>query len=588
MPKLLYISNIAGKKLSLSFLGSAMYASQELGYEFHSVANRSASTEEQTRSDEAEFGIKLHHIDLARAPYSPKNIKAYKQLCKIIRDEKIDYIHCNTPTGGILGRLAGKKCKVKKVIYQAHGFHFYKGAPKLNWMVYYPIEKWLAHHTDALITINREDYELAKNKFRLRNKGQVYYVPGVGIDLSQYAITVHAELRASLGIGENDVMLISAGDLVERKNYKLAIEAIAKTNLKNLKYCICGKGPQFDELKAYANALGVGDQILFLGFRSDMKELLQVADIFLFTTKQEGLPRSMMEAMASGLPCVASKVRGNTDLLEDGVGGYLCDVENSGEFTDAIKKLAKNSGLRKQFGDANIKHILEFDISEIAHKMEAIYGQEYESSENNRGGVTPYNLSDYFPVRIRKRLELGLGLNDIVLISAGRLDANKNNETTIRALAKVPNVKLLLCGEGELKSELEALTVSLGVSDRVFFLGNRTDIMELYQAADIFVMMSFREGLSRSIMEAMASGLPCIVSKIRGNVDLVQDGICGYLVMPGAVDLLAEKISFLVSDKSIRTQMSDNVLAFSRRFDVNDIASQIKSIYLAEFISRIN
>lgn len=336
MPKLLYISNIAGKKLGLSFLGSAMYASQELGYEFHSVANRSASTEEQTRADEAEFGIKLHHIDLARAPYSPKNIKAYKQLCKIIRDEQIDYIHCNTPTGGLLGRLAGKKCKVKKVIYQAHGFHFYKSAPKLNWLVYYPIEKWLAHHTDALITINQEDYELAKNKFHLRNNGQVYYVPGVGIDLSQYKVTAAKELRASIGINEGDIMLISAGDLVERKNYKIAIKAIAESGLKNLKYCICGKGLQLEELTEYAEVLGVENQVLFLGFRSDIKELLQVADIFLFTTKQEGLPRSMMEAMASGLPCVASKVRGNTDLLEDGIGGYLCDVESSAEFAEAV------------------------------------------------------------------------------------------------------------------------------------------------------------------------------------------------------------------------------------------------------------
>ena len=381
MKKILYISNITGKKLGLSFMGSAMYAAQNLGYDFQYVANRSASTEEQTKLDEETYGIKLHHIDLARAPYSPKNIKAYKQLCKIIRDEQIDYIHCNTPTGGLLGRLAGKKCGVKKVIYQAHGFHFYKGAPKLNWLVYYPIEKWLAHHTDALITINQEDYELAKNKFHLRNNGKIYNVAGVGIDLSQYEITAPKDLRASLGINEDDVMLISAGDLVKRKNYKVAIKAIAETNLKNIKYCICGKGPELDELKEYAKSLGVADQILFLGFRSDMKELFQVADIFLFTTKQEGLPRSMMEAMASGLPCIASKVRGNTDLLEDGVGGYLCEVDNSTEYANAIKKLVEEPELRKQLGTANSKHILDFDISKISQKMEEIYVAEFKISE---------------------------------------------------------------------------------------------------------------------------------------------------------------------------------------------------------------
>ena len=582
MLKLLYISNIAGKKLSLSFLGSAMYASQELGYEFHSVANRSASTEEQTKADEAEFGIKLHHIDLARTPYSPKNIKAYKQLCKIIRDEQIDYIHCNTPTGGLLGRLAGKKCKVKKVIYQVHGFHFYKGAPKFNWLVYYPIEKWLAHHTDALITINQEDYELAKNKFHLRNNGKVYYVPGVGIDVSRYVVAIHAELRASLGIGKDDIMLISTGDLVERKKYKLAIEAIAKANLKNLKYCICGKGPQLDELKRYASSLGVAGQVLFLGGHSNIKDLLQAADIFLLTTKQEGMSHSMMEAMASGIPCVASRIRGNIDLLEDGVGGYLCDVDSPIEFADAIKKLAENPDLRKQLGKENLRHILEFDICKITHKMEDIYGTEYEPSENKQKGEEDNNLSDYFPVRVKKRLELGLGLDDIVLISAGRLEANKNNETTIRAVAKVPEVKLLLCGDGELKSELEALAESLEVSERIFFLGNRTDMMELYQAADVFVMMSFREGLSRSIMEAMASGLPCIVSKIRGNVDLIKDGEGGVLVEVDNIDILAEKIQQLIKNQDLQKEMSYRNLKRSKDFDIRKVKAMINKIYRKE------
>lgn len=580
MPKLLYISNIAGKKLGLSFLGSAMYASQELGYEFHSVANRSASTEEQTRADEAEFGIKLHHIDLARAPYSPKNIKAYKQLCKIIRDEQIDYIHCNTPTGGLLGRLAGKKCKVKKVIYQAHGFHFYKSAPKLNWLVYYPIEKWLAHHTDALITINQEDYELAKNKFHLRNNGQVYYVPGVGIDLSQYKVTAAKELRASIGINEGDIMLISAGDLVERKNYKIAIKAIAESGLKNLKYCICGKGLQLEELTEYAEVLGVENQVLFLGFRSDIKELLQVADIFLFTTKQEGLPRSMMEAMASGLPCVASKVRGNTDLLEDGIGGYLCDVESSAEFAEAVTTLACDFEKRKQFGEANLKHILEFDITEISNQMRDTYVSEYQTSENERGGNN-FELSEFYPVRVRKRLELGLRPDDVVLISAGRLDSNKNNETTIRAVAKIPNVKLLLCGEGELRESLKVLAESLDVEDRVIFLGNRTDILELYQAADIFVMISFREGLSRSIMEAMASGLPCIVSKIRGNVDLIEDGFGGYLCEPNDVEAFAKYIGVLTDAADLRLKQATANLEKINNFEINGIAQHVKGIYCA-------
>ena len=378
MKKILYISNITGKKLGLSFMGSAMYAAQNLGYDFQYVANRSASTEEQTKLDEETYGIKLHHIDLARAPYSPKNIKAYKQLCKIIRDEQIDYIHCNTPTGGLLGRIAGKKCGVKKVIYQAHGFHFYKGAPKLNWMVYYPIEKWLAHHTDALITINQEDYELAKTKLKLRRNGKVYYVPGVGIDTTQYALSAKAreEKRIELKLAENDVALISMGDLIERKNYDTAIRAIAEANNPALQYFICGKGPEEENLKALAVSLGVSEQIHFLGFRSDIKELLAAVDIFLFTTKQEGLPRSMMEAMASGLPCVASKIRGNTDLMVDGEGGYLCDTNDVSSYAEKLNILANDLSIRQKMGENNLIAIKKFSVETVIEEIRNVYVTE--------------------------------------------------------------------------------------------------------------------------------------------------------------------------------------------------------------------
>ena len=158
--------------------------------------------QEKIENDERDYNVILHQIDLSRSPYSKDNIKAYEQLCKIIIDENIDVIHCNTPVGGLLGRLASQKCKVKKVIYQAHGFHFYKGALLKNWLLYYPVEKWLAHKTDAIITINKEDYELANKKFHLRKNGKVYYVPGVGIDTAQYKNekTVRVEKRKELGL----------------------------------------------------------------------------------------------------------------------------------------------------------------------------------------------------------------------------------------------------------------------------------------------------------------------------------------------------------------------------------------------------
>ena len=382
--KMLYILNVANRVNN--FCMSSLMAAKELNIEYHIAGNWAYKDDDERKADEQKYGICIHQVDFERSPISLKNITAYKQLKKIVARERFDVIHCNTPIGGVLGRLVARKYKTKHVIYQVHGFHFYKGAPILNWLIYYPIEKWLAKYTDTLITINQEDFDIAKKKFRLKNHGEIYYVPGVGIDLSQYEQYELHELRSSLGIADNDIMLISAGDLVERKNYKLSIKAIAEADMQSLKYCICGTGEQFKELAEYAKELGVEAQVKFLGFRADMKELLKVADIFLFTTKQEGLPRSMMEAMASGLPCVASKVRGNTDLLEDGIGGYLCDVESASEFANAIKKLAFDRDLREQFGNANLKHILEFDLSEITRQMQNIYIAECEAMLIQAGG----------------------------------------------------------------------------------------------------------------------------------------------------------------------------------------------------------
>lgn len=372
---LLYISNISGKRMSYGFSGSAIEAAHSLGYRFYSVANRSNSTNEDICADEEKYGIKLLHVNLSRNPFSVKNVKAYYELCEIIRKYDIDCIHCNTPVGGVLGRLVGKKCKIRKVIYQAHGFHFYNGAPKLNWILYYPVEKWLAHYTDAIITINQEDYELAKNKFKLRNNGKIYYVPGVGIDLKQYQTDekIRKIKRCELCLEEDEIAVISMGDLIKRKNYETAIRAIEKTKNKNLQYFICGCGPEGNNLKILAKQLGIEEQIHFLGFRSDIKELLQAADIFLFTTKQEGLPRSMMEAMASGLPCVASKVRGNVDLIEQKNGGFLCEVNDSDEYAKRIDILIQDTVLRQKMSQYNFINIKEYDVSVIGCELKKIY-----------------------------------------------------------------------------------------------------------------------------------------------------------------------------------------------------------------------
>ena len=574
MEKILFISNIA-KKIG-SFSIASIEAAKERGLEFHMAANWDQAGDEQIRADEKKYNVKIHNIPLARNPYSSANFKAYKKLVQIIEDENIDYIHCNTPVGGLLGRLAGKRCKVKKIIYQVHGFHFYNGAPVKNWLLYYPVERWLAHYTDALITINNEDYERAK-RFKLKDHGKVYYVPGVGIDTSQYRSDrqIRLKKRCELGLKDDDIALISMGDLIERKNYSVAIETIAKVGNPHIHYYICGQGPDEEKLVSLAEALDIPNQVHFLGFRTDIKELLQAADIFLFTTLQEGMSRSLMEAMASGLPCIASRIRGNTDLLNDSNGGILCD--NVDDYVTAINKVVGDPALRKKMRINNLETILHYNVDEISKKIRDIYISEYSGG----GGISLY---DFIPDLAKDRIEIGVPVDAVRLVSVGELNENKNNQVIIRALGKLRNdsIHYVLCGIGNKDVEWKALAQDLGIASNIHFLGYRTDVKELLNTSDIFVMPSIREGISRAIMEAMASGLPCVVSKIRGNVDLVEDGRCGYLIKANDVIGFAEKFRVLASDMGIRKQMSQQSLIRIMNFDIVKVKKIIGEIYKEE------
>lgn len=579
MSKILFISNISNR--ITTFVTASIAAAHSLNMDFYQAANWQNADPSQIATDEIAYDIKIKSVPISRNPLAKTNYTAYKELVTFIKQENIDYIHCNTPTGGILGRLAGKKCKVKKVIYQVHGFHFYKGAPKINWLVYYPVEKWLAHYTDALITINNEDFELAKAKLKLRKNGKVYYVPGVGIDTSQYNLSEKSreEKRRELGLGEDDVALISMGDLIERKNYATAIRSISETNEPKLQYFICGKGPEEENLKELAESLGVTKQIRFLGFRSDIKELLVAADIFLFTTKQEGLPRSMMVAMASGLPCIASKIRGNTDLLDGAEGGFLCETTDVTAYAEKLKLLANDKALRKAMGENNIIAIQKFSTETVNEELCKVYESEF-SGEVTFNEYTK-SLLDYLPLWAKKRIELNIPLDAFLLISVGELNTNKNNSVIISAIEKLKNknVYYILCGVGEKESELKEQANKAGLFENIRFLGYRNDIKELYEAADCFVMPSFREGLSRSVMEAMASGLPCIVSDIRGNTDLIENSNNGFLCSPCDSKRFADAISKLFENRGLRKKMSEENLIKIKEYDISVVEKQIENIY---------
>ena len=286
-------------------------------------------------------------------------------------------IHCHSPIGGLLTRIDANKYRKAgtKVIYTAHGFHFYKGAPLKNWLLYFPVEWICSFFTDMLITINKEDFALAKKHMHVKH---VTYIPGVGVDLKKFSsntLTNEEKLtiRRSLGIKDNEKMLLSVGELIPRKDHETAIRAIHKLNDKRIKYFICGQGALHDHLQTLINDLGLSDNVKLLGFRTDISELCCCADMFVFPSRQEGLPVALMEAMASGLPCVVSDIRGNTDLIDDGKGGFLCKPNDVDGFAQKIKMLLSDRDLSTSMSVYNTNKLKKYDISAINSQMKRIY-----------------------------------------------------------------------------------------------------------------------------------------------------------------------------------------------------------------------
>lgn len=370
MKKLLFISNVSRKITNFSV--PSILAGQRLGYEVHLAANYSHFDDEPKR-----YGVKIHHIDINRNPFSLANIKAYKQMLALIRREKYEVIHCNTPIGGVLGRLCGKRANVRKIIYTAHGFHFYKGAPIINRTLYKWAERLMARYTDVIITINKEDYEAAKG-FRLRKNGSVYWIPGVGIDttLATTAKSKRKELLNEIGAEGHSILLISVGELNRNKNHKAILHALAAIKDPRIHYILCGVGREKAKLESFVDREGLRNNIHFLGYRNDIIELLKSCDIFVLASYREGLPRAVMEAMSAGLPCVVSRVRGNVDLIENGKGGFLHDPDDIDGFAFSINTLVQDVRLRQEMGKNNIERIKDYDIEIVKMIMQNIYERE--------------------------------------------------------------------------------------------------------------------------------------------------------------------------------------------------------------------
>lgn len=375
MKKVLFVATVVKTHIMVFHLPYLKWF-KENGYEVHVCARNDYENKKDCVIPHCD---KYYDMPFERSPYKMGNLEAYRQLREVIKNNNYDIIHCHTPMGGVLTRLAARKARKKgtRVIYTAHGFHFFRGAPIKNWLLYYPVERFLARYTDVLITINKEDYKRAKNKFKAK---KVEYVPGVGIDIDKFNdLTIDKILKKKeIGVPQDSFFILSVGELNKNKNHEIIIKAIAKINNPKIHYVICGKGPLESYLKGLAEKLGIEKQVHLLGFRKDIPEVCNISDVFAFPSLREGLPVSLMEAMANGLPVVCSKIRGNIDLISDGEGGYLIKPSDVEGFAKFIDKLASSNQLRSKFGSNNLEQIKRYSIENVMRKIESIYFKQDE------------------------------------------------------------------------------------------------------------------------------------------------------------------------------------------------------------------
>lgn len=356
----------------------------ELGYEVHVACNfLEGNTCDEHRIQKLkrtlrELCVPYYQWDCPRNMLSVrKNTKAFRQLLKLTKRHRFAWIHCHSPMGGALARIVAHRRGIR-VIYTAHGFHFYQGAPLKNWLLYYPAEKLLSYWTDVLITVNEEDYQFARKNLNAR---KIYRIPGVGIDLVPFQCqNDHAQgqgLQAGrrMKIPANAVCLLSVGELSRRKNHQIVLSAMAALKRKDVYYLICGQGKLKRELIRQAQMLGIADRVKILGYQEHMVDIYQYADIFVLPSIQEGMSVALMEAMAAGLPCIVSDIRGNRELIADtgNTGGIRFSPWKQKQLQAALGRMADHERLRHRYGISNQEKIRGYCLEAVQKRMRKIY-----------------------------------------------------------------------------------------------------------------------------------------------------------------------------------------------------------------------
>ena len=346
---------------------------KESGWEIHVAARDNLAEKDGL---ELEYPDRVFDVPFQRSPFDKRNIRAFREIKKILAENHYDIIHCNTPVGGIIGRAAGNKYRKAgtQIFYTAHGFHFYKDAPIINWIIYYPVEKWLSWFTDKLITINKEDYELARKKFHCA----VYHIHSVGANSAKFhPISEEEQEKQKKELGLEGRILVNVGELLPNKNQKTAILAMKKVTrrMPNVKLLIAGNGPEKDNLENLVRQQGLEHHVKLLGYTTKLEKYLQVCDLEVACSIREGLGLNVIEAMLCGKTVVASVNRGHRELVRDKWNGRLVDSEDAAAFADAIIEILSDSELKNTMESRCIEFAKRYTDLQVKQELKLIYGE---------------------------------------------------------------------------------------------------------------------------------------------------------------------------------------------------------------------
>ena len=333
------------------------------------------------------MGVNCQAIAIERSPLSRRNLRAYRQLREGFRNQQFELVHVHTPVASVIGRLAAAAEKVPAVLYTAHGFHFFRGAPLQNWLLYYPLESWLARKTDFLLTINQEDYERAR-KFPVRE--QVFQVSGVGVEVPplvpEEVMRVREKLRQELDLDPAAFVFLCIAEFNANKNHKQILDALEELQqsggIEGLQCLFVCRGPDEAKLRVQIGERKLQHTVHVLGYRTDVPDLLLASDAVILTSKREGLPRALLEAMAAGKPILATNTRGSRDLVASGENGWLIPIAGVADTVRAMEHFLQHPVQVQQMGQQSRRMVEAYKLPEVLTRMAEIYHIAMNYAEN--------------------------------------------------------------------------------------------------------------------------------------------------------------------------------------------------------------